>query len=263
MLTRDHAAAAALRAAGIDSVVGDVRDPAARAAAVAGCETVVSAVHGFLGGRGAGPEAIDRDANASLIGAAAAAGIARFVLLSAYGASPTHPMILHRMKYAAEEVLLASDLRGTIVRPTAYLETWIDVIGARTPGRGAIVLGKGENPINFVSVDDVVTAILDAVRSAANNRMVDVIGPENLSFSEIAERLAARSTPPGAIAHVPLAMLRAMSLLAGPISPAFARRAKTAVVMNTEDMTVDVRRARPGATTIDDVLARRDADRVR
>jgi uncharacterized protein YbjT (DUF2867 family) len=120
VLTRDPRRAAALQAAGIDVIVGDLRSPAIAAEAFRGCATVVSAIHGFTGGRGASPAAIDRDANITLLRAAARNGVEHMVLVSAHGAAATHPMRLHRMKYAAEQALIRSGLHWTIIRPTPF-----------------------------------------------------------------------------------------------------------------------------------------------
>jgi hypothetical protein len=68
---------------------------------------------------------------------------------------------------------------------------------------------------------------------------VSVGGPENLTFTQIAEHLLARSDDGSGIRRVPLRVLRAMSVLARPIHPALARQAQAAVVMNTTDMTLD------------------------
>jgi len=257
VLTRDGAAADRLGTSGIETVVGDVRDPATRAAAVAGCETVVAAVHGFIGARGAGPEEIDRDATVALIGAAVTAGVRQLVLISAYAAAPTHPMSLHRMKYAAEQALIGSGLRWSILRPTAYLETWLDVLGSRLTARRTItVFGKGRNPINFVSVEDVARAAVEAIDGGSEQRILDVTGPANLELRDIAEKLSARCAPPARIAHVPLGALRAMAVLARPVSPAFARQTQAAILMDTTDMTAPPP-AGSSATTLDQVLESR------
>ena len=58
------------------------------AAAVAGVEVVVSAVHGFVGPGGVSPATVDRDGNANLTDAAKAAG-AGMVLMSIVGAAAT------------------------------------------------------------------------------------------------------------------------------------------------------------------------------
>src|SRR5919197_4495573 len=135
VLTRDPARAAHLPAT-VELLTGDLRDPAALAAALRGCATVVSAVHGFVGPGKPSPEAIDRDANRALIRAAAAAGVQHLVLVSVLGAAPDHPMSLHRAKHAAEQALQASGLAWTILRPAAYLETWIAITGAKLADDG-------------------------------------------------------------------------------------------------------------------------------
>ena len=239
VLTRDPERARDLPGE-VDIVCGDVRTPASLPEAVRGCTTVVSAVHGFLGPGNPSPEAIDRDGNRALVRAASDARVEHFVLMSVHGASAEHPMSLHRAKYAAEEALRKSGLRFTIVRATAFLETWTSVIGGELGAKGqALVLGPGRNPINFVSIRDVAAVVARAVSgdAAMSNETVEIGGPENLGFLALAERIVEASGKPARIKHVPLFALRAMSLLARPFSPAFARQARAAVVMNTMDMT--------------------------
>jgi uncharacterized protein YbjT (DUF2867 family) len=261
VLTRDRRRAAHLPA-GAEVVTGDVRASGDLRAAVAGCGMVVSAVHGFAGpGGGPSPESIDRDGNRALVRAASEAGVERFVLLSVQGASADHPMSLHRAKHHAEQALRDSRLRFTIIRPTAFLETWLTVIGGPLSREGhALVFGPGRNPINFVSVRDVAAlAGLALCESAMRDEVVEIGGPQDLTFVAIAERLIARSGRPGRIKHIPLPVLRAMAVLARPFSPAFARQARAAVVMNTMEMTFrDPAHARfPSipTTTLDELLA--------
>jgi hypothetical protein len=135
-------------------------------------------VHGFLGGWGAGPEEVDRDGNRNLINAAVRQRVDRFVLVSVMSAAHDHPMNLHRMKYAAEQSLRATGLAWTIVRPSAYLQTWTDVIGGKLAGGGqAMVFGRGENPINFVSARDVAAVIATILPDPSHlGAIVDVPG---------------------------------------------------------------------------------------
>jgi uncharacterized protein YbjT (DUF2867 family) len=233
VLTRDAAHAEGLAA---DVAIGDLRDPAALATAVAGCSTVVSAAHGFLGGRGAGPEAIDDRGNGNLIKAAAKAGVHQFVLMSVFGARPDHPMTLHRAKYAAEQHLFASGLDWTVLRPSAYLETWTGVIGAKLPAGGpALVFGRGANPINFVSASDVAVLVERAITdSTLCNQAIDVAGPDNLTMVQFAQMLGATN-----IRHIPRGALRFLAKVAAPVAPGFARQAVAAIVMDTTDMTAD------------------------
>ncbi|HEV8649545.1 MAG TPA: SDR family oxidoreductase [Actinomycetes bacterium] len=261
-LTRDPARAGQLPDT-VQTLAGDLRDPTAVAAAVRGCATVISAVHGFVGPGKPSPESIDRDGNRALIQAAAAAGVEHMVLVSVLGAAQDHPMSLHRAKHAAEQALQASGLAWTVIRPAAYLETWKAIIGAKVADNGqTLVFGPGRNPINFVSAQDVAAVVDLAVHDQSlRGQVLEVAGPENLSFTQLAEWLITASGKPGRIKHIPLPMLRAMSLLARPVSPVFARQAQAAVVMNTTDMTVEVSAIRDRfptipATTLDDVLRR-------
>jgi uncharacterized protein YbjT (DUF2867 family) len=239
MLTRTEQHADPLRQSGVEVVIGDVRDAPTVATAMRGCATVISAIHGFTGTRGITPASIDRDGNRTLIRAAVEAGVDHMVLVSVYGAAPTHPMSLHRMKHAAEQSLVGSGLRWTILRPVPFMETWIDVIGAHLIDRGkAVVPGPGDNPITFVSVRDVATVLDRSIRdSTMRGRRMDIIGPESVTLRHIAERLVAADAGPSRIVHIPLVALRTLAVLAKPLAPAFARQAQAAVVMNTTDMT--------------------------
>ena len=260
VLTRDRERADGLPDA-VEIVVGDIVEATCVATAVHGCKVVISAVHGFAGPGRPTPEAIDRDGNRGLIRAAKQAGVEHFVLISVWDARPDHPMSLHRAKYAAEQELRASGLGFTIVRATAFLETWLSVIGGEFRAKGhALVFGPGKNPINFVSVRDVAALITLCARDhSVSNEVLDIGGPENLDFVSLAERLIQAAGKPGRVKHIPLPVLRVMSLLARPFAPVFARQAGAAVVMNTTNMAFDASlrgrfRVVP-ATTLADVLA--------
>ena len=107
---------------------------------------------------------MDRAGNAHLIDAAARTGAA-FVLVSVAGASPGHPIGLFRAKHAAEQMLRASGIPWTIVRATAFMETWGTIMGEPLRSSGKIpVFGKGDNPVNFVSAANV-TALVSHARA--------------------------------------------------------------------------------------------------
>jgi uncharacterized protein YbjT (DUF2867 family) len=233
VLTRD-----ARRAEGliVDLAIGDVRDVASLAPAVRGCSVVVSAVHGFLGGRGAGPEHVDRRGNRALIRAAVEAGVEHLVLVSVFDAREDHPLELHRAKCAAERELQASGLAWTVLRPTSYVETWIPIVAGQLGSGGpSLVLGHGDNPINFVSVQDVAMLVEHAITDPTmRGRTLDIIGSDNVSMTQLARRLGATR-----IRHVPRQGLRVASRMLGPFAPAAARAARAAVVMDTMSMSAD------------------------
>jgi uncharacterized protein YbjT (DUF2867 family) len=236
VLTRQADSATDLRARGVDIVIGDLRDADAVTAAVAGCDAVVSAAHGLLGGHRGGPTAIDDRGNALLLDVSARAGVGRFVLVSILGARADHPLELFRAKHAAEQHARTSDVPWTVLRPAAYLDLWRAVVGAKISGGGpALVFGRGENRINFVPVGDVATLVERSLTDPALTReVIDVPGPENLTFLELARRLGATK-----VKHIPRGALRFMSAAAVPVAPGFARRAATAVYMDTAPMTAE------------------------
>jgi len=260
VLTRDPQRGSGLPAA-VERMTGDLRVAADVKRAVAGCRVVISAVHGFAGPGNQSPEAIDRDANCRLIDAAKAAGVEHFVLISGQGAAADHPLSLHRAKYAAEEALRKSGLTFTILRPTAFLETWVWLLDTMVKAKGhALVFGPGQNPINFVSVHDVAALTLLAVEDGAlRNETIELEGPENLSFVVLAQRLLEVRRNATPIRHVPLPVLRLLSVVARPFSPDFARQTAAAVFMNTHDQSFEdssrLRFPTLPRTTLNDVLA--------
>jgi uncharacterized protein YbjT (DUF2867 family) len=261
ILTREPTRAAALTADHVTVVSGDVRDRASLSAATAGVDIVVSAVHGFTGPHRDSLEAIDRDGNANLVEAAKAAG-ADFVLISTVGAAADSPMELFRMKYAAERHAASSGVPTTIVRATAFLELWIDVLQQTASRSGRpLVFGHGKNPINFVSAADVASLVEQAVIDpTTRGEILEIGGPENLTFDEFAQAVQAACERPGAPRHIPPAMLHLIANSIGRVKPQLARQVRAALVMDEADLTFDStpihhRYADLPCTALADVLA--------
>jgi uncharacterized protein YbjT (DUF2867 family) len=241
ILTRDARRGSSPTAPGAESVTGDVRDAASVSRAMAGVRTVVSAINGFGGRDALGVRVIDRDGNATLIDAAVLAGVEHFVLVSIQGAANDHPIELFRMKAEAEARLKASGLTWTIVRPTAYQETWLEIVGRPLIATGRTrVFGRGQNPINFVSAEDVARIVeLAVVDPSLNGATIDVSGPENLSFDAFVEVVRSATGTTGTVSHAPLPMLRLMSIVLRPFKPVIAGQIAAAVVMDSRDMAAD------------------------
>jgi uncharacterized protein YbjT (DUF2867 family) len=241
ILARNAGGAAQRAGAHVQVVGGDVRNTRAVEQAVAGARTVISAITGFGMDRDVSARTVDWEGNANLIRAAKAAGVEHFILLSVCQAAPTHPIELFRMKHRAEEELRASGLAWTIVRPTAYMETWLPVLGDPLLKTGTTrIFGAGRNPINFVSADDVAGLVAVAVADEAmRGAAIDVGGPENLSMAELVETIRTVTGARGKVSHVPVPMMRVISAVMKPFNPAMAAIIQAAVVMDTRDMTFD------------------------
>ena len=256
ILTRTPAAANASGAA----VRGDVRDAGSLAKALVGVDTVVSAVTGF-GLGGAGPMTVDLAGNRTLVEAAGAARVRRFIHISVFGARADHPLELYRAKHSAEDIVRSSGLEWTIVRPTPFLETWASILGSsvRTSGR-AVVFGSGRNPINFVSVRDVAFIVERAVAGPELwQHAVDVGGPENVTMNDLVDAIGASAGRSVAARHIPRAVLRIGAALTRVAKPDVARLLAAAIQMDTTDMTYDdsaLRRLQPDVprTRVSDVV---------
>jgi uncharacterized protein YbjT (DUF2867 family) len=253
----------------VEILQGDVRDRPSLARAMTGVDTVVSAFHGFTGSGGGSPASVDRDGNANLVDAAVAAGAA-VVLMSVVGASADSPMELFRMKHAAEQRLRSSAVPWTIIRSTAFLETWIGLLEQTASKSGRpLVFGRGDNPINFVSARDVAVLVDHAIADPSlRGRTLEIGGPDNLSLNQLAvaiQNATGRTMPPR---HVPRAALRTMAVVLNPIKPAMARMARAALVMDSADLRFDataIHAAYPEipATELADLMASRSTATAR
>jgi uncharacterized protein YbjT (DUF2867 family) len=252
VLTRDRSRADHLSGAGVEIVEGDVRDLESVRRAVAGTRTVVSAIQGFAGTKDGSPVTIDRDGNRNLILAGREAAVEQFVLVSVKDASPTHPAELMRMKHAAEQDLKASGLAWTIIRPTAYTETWCDVLGRPLLDKGKTqVFGRGLNPINWVSAADVAEFVALATRDPAlRGEVIEVGGPENLTMTAFVDIFRNEIGSSGSVGHIPPVAMRLMAVVMSLTNPGMARQIQMGVVMDTLPQAFDALETRRRYPTI-------------
>ncbi len=240
VMTRDPARADAVRGPSVEVVVGDVRDHDSVGKAAVGARTVISSVQGFVGPGGVTPVSVDRNGNANLVEAAARTG-ADFVLISAIGPSPDHPWELIRAKYDAEQNLQASGVPWTIVRPSAFTETWGSMMLASLKESGRItVFGRGDSLQNYVSVIDVAPLVARAAEDPTlRGQVLEIGGPDNLTFNQLARIVQEVVGFEGKVRHVPRAALRLTAVVAGPLRPELARMARAALFQDTVDGSFD------------------------
>jgi NADH dehydrogenase len=195
------------------------------------------------------PASVDNQGNVHLIDAAQTAG-AEVVLMSVVGAAADSPSELFRMKYAAEQYLQASGISWTIVRATAFLELWTGMLSQTAARSGRpLVFGSGTNPVNFVSVTDVAALTERAVTDpSTRGRILEIGGPGNLTFNQLAAAVQAAAGRTSAPRHVPPAMLRLIASTLGRVRPELGRQARAALIMDQADLTHDataIRQAYP------------------
>ena len=241
-VTRHPARAAELARAGAEVRAGDLTDADSLRRACAGADVVVAAAHGMLGRGRYRSELVDDAGHRALIDAARAAGATHFLYISVLGASPRHPIDFWRTKHRVEDYLKASGTSCTILRPAAFMETHAhSLLGkAVLEGKTAVVLGRGETPVNFVAARDVAHVAVTALDDTRlRGRTLEVGGPENLTRNEVAElygRIAGRAPR---VRHIPVGALRALAPVAERLHPGIGRVVRTALVSETTDQTFD------------------------
>jgi uncharacterized protein YbjT (DUF2867 family) len=261
VVTRDPDAAGR-KLLGIELVGGDVTQVEDARRAVEGARVVVSAITGFASP--AGLHSVDVEGNRILADAAARAGAQQFVLLSVAQATADHPMALFRAKFAAEQAIRASGVAWTIIRPTAYLETWLGLIGGPLVAKGkTVVFGHGRNPINFVSAFDVARFVDLAITDPSfRGKVVEVPGPENLTLDQLVAIIESACGHSGRVAHTPRAAMRLLSIALRPIDRMRAGQIEAALIMDTRDMTIDGRAVRAAYPSIPMTTAASVAERL-
>lgn len=158
------------------------------------------------------------------------------------------------MKHAAERHAAASGVPTTVVRATAFMELWVDLL-RRTAARSGrpLVFGRGDNPVNLVSVVDVAALVDRAVTDAlTRGQTLEIGGPDNISFNDLALAVQTADGRTGPPRHVPPAMLRLMAETIGRIQPQLGRQARAALALDSGDHTFDateIHRRYPGLPT--------------
>ena len=191
-LVRSSSDTAGLRALGAELSVGDLTDPASLERAMSGVRTVVTTANSMTaslaGDRRSSIAAVDVRGNEHLVRAAQAAGVERFVFVSAAGLSDLMVALspLSAAKRRTEQVLRTSSVRAVLVQPGPFQETWTSAQVGIRPDRGwAVVPGRGRSPWSDVAMDDVAEACVRLATMADPPEQVVLGGPEALTRQEL------------------------------------------------------------------------------
>ena len=156
-----------LRAADLDRVTvfrADVRDQASVAAAVAGVDAVVNAVSAYVEKPGVTFESVHEQGAKTLAQEAAAAGVARLVLVSGIGADPESRSPYIRARGRGELVVRQAFPSATIVRPSAMFGPGDALFGTLANIVRLLpvvpLIGGGRTRLQPVYAEDVAEAIV-------------------------------------------------------------------------------------------------------
>ncbi|HEY8256766.1 MAG TPA: NAD(P)-dependent oxidoreductase [Gemmatimonadales bacterium] len=247
-LARSAKKAEALRPMGVRIIAGDLDDAAALSRALEG-QDVVYHVAGVIAALNEDAfMATNRDGTRRLVEAATKVGGPRFVLVSSMAAGgpsprgkplqgdePPHPVTAYgRSKLAAEEVVKASALPWTIVRPPmVYGPRDHEVLKVFRIARFGIapVFGDGSQELSAIHGADLAEALIAASQTPATLRKIYYGShPDVFTSTRFVRSVAGAMGRPVVVVKVPLSIGR--GILA--VTEAAARLARQATILTTD-----------------------------
>jgi uncharacterized protein YbjT (DUF2867 family) len=172
-----------LTSQGIELIEGDLRDSRSLRAACQGIQTVISTASMMVSRQPADTvENVDAAGQHDLVDAAQAAGVESFIYVS-FSGHIDRDFPFRNAKRAVERHLKESALTYTVLRPTFLMEVWLTPIaGFDFRNARATIYGRGENPISWISHNDVAGFVMMCLTNPlARNATFELGGPEALS----------------------------------------------------------------------------------
>jgi uncharacterized protein YbjT (DUF2867 family) len=209
-LARNAAKLAELRP-GVETVAVDMLDVPRLTEACRGVDQIIATANNNMGTGANSPTRVDVAAYQNLCAAARTAGVKRLIYVSYRGVSQDAPVDIFRVKWFIEDAIRRSGVPYVMLRPTAFMDIWIDELLAKDMrAKGvATIFGAGNRVSNYIAVDDVAEfAIKILERPEIVNENVDAGGPSDVTQNDLATLLEKRLNIKAKRRHVPLPLLR-------------------------------------------------------
>jgi len=225
-LARNREKLAALGGTGADIAAVDLLDLRALSEACQGVDQIVATANNNMGKGTTSPTKVDLTAYQNLCAAARKTGVRRLVYTSFRGADQDAVVDIFRVKWYIEDAIKRSGVPYVLLRPTAFMDVWIDQLIAgdiRKSGK-ATIFGDGNRRSNYISVDDVAAfAVAVLNRPEVVNEIVEVGGPSDKSLNEVATLVERRLGSSGKRRHIPIFMMQYLSPIVRPFNEVAAR----------------------------------------
>jgi uncharacterized protein YbjT (DUF2867 family) len=247
----------------LDTVTGDLFDATALRQVVEGAEAMIHLVGIIFEKplRGQTFQRIHVEGTKAVLEMCAAAGVRRYLHMSALGTRAGAASAYHRTKWEAEGAVRASGLDWTIFRPSVIhgpdgefmrmmrvmvCDAMVMSLGiVPTPFPVMPYFGDGMNRLQPVSVRDVAACFVSAlIKPETVGQVYELGGPEAITWKELYR--ICRETIPGAKRWKPMvsqpvwaAKLLASTVMKLPILPSMLRFNADQVTMSQEDAVCD------------------------
>jgi uncharacterized protein YbjT (DUF2867 family) len=218
-LVRERRRGRTLEAWGCELAVGDVTDAASLARAAEGVEAVVHLV-AIIAGPSEAYRGVMEEGTQKLVEAARAAGVSRFVLMSALGVSEQTKDLVpyYHAKWEMEQTVAGSGLAGVVFRPSfvfgkdgGVLPLFVRQVrwSPVTP-----VVGSGQARLQPIWVDDVAAFFAASVWPDAPTGTFELGGPDAVTWDELYARIRRTLGVRRATLHLPFGLVRPAAAVA-------------------------------------------------
>ena len=226
-------------AANIEPQALAYEDHAGLLRAFAGTHVVVHLAGVLFEGKGSTYQNANVDSTAAIVRAAQQARVPHVVFISVLGADPASRNPFYRTKGEAEKIVTGSGLIATVLRTPILLGP--DSAGGRALLREAQsckakLLGGGRHEVCPLDVDDLSVAILAACSNATGTRMLELCGPQRMSYNALVTELATILDRKVEITSVPLWLIKMLSGLSHAVKGSGMSPAIVDVITASEDV---------------------------
>lgn len=184
--TSDPEKVARLKAMGVETVTGDLRDPSSLAAACQGVDTVITTATTTISMQpGDSIPVTDQQGQLDLVQAAQQAGVRKYVYISI--PQGMEPCPLTTAKRTVEQAIMSSGMDYTILCPGIFMEIWLSpALGFDYPNGKATIYGDGHSKNAYISLGDVVEyAVQSLDNPAAHNALFELGHPQMHSLLDV------------------------------------------------------------------------------
>jgi len=204
----------------------DLRDVRKLTETCRGIEQIIATANNNMGTGVNSPTRIDLPIYQNLCAAARNTGVRRLIYVSYKGVAQDAPVDIFRVKWYIEDAIRRSGVPFVMLRPTAFMDIWIDALlakGIREKGV-ATIFGDGNTVANYIAVDDVAEfAVKILSRPDVVNEAVDAGGPSNVSQNHLVSVIERRFKSSGKRRHVPVIVMKLLPPIVRPFNELTAR----------------------------------------
>ena len=198
-IVRNADKAVALKAAGVELVIGDVTDRAVLETALAGVEKALMTMPN-------GEKQLELEKQ--FIDVAKARGVKHVIKMSSMEAVPNATAPIPKIHYASEQYLKQSGLVWTMIKPNFFMQNLLGS-GGTIKEQGKFFLPLAQGKTVMIDTRDIGACVALVMTTPGHEgQSYELTGPEELGFAEAAERFTKVLGRKVEYVHVPMPAYR-------------------------------------------------------